>query len=136
MCIRKWKIMKDWITWKIEYRGNKWYKFQNIYLECPRRDTHRSAPGWKKCGKNCPVCPLAIKPTKTVISPITNFSLQIQTPVSCESENIIYMGRCKKTNCPLKDNNWYIGLSKRKFKTRISEHRDYVKFENINEPSR
>ena len=54
-----------------------------------RRDTHRSAPGWKKCGKNCPVCPLAIKPTKTVISPITNFSLQIQTPVSCESEKTI-----------------------------------------------
>ena len=40
-----------------------------------------------------------------------------------------------KKNCPLKNNNWYIGLSKRKFKTRISEHRDYVKCENLNEPS-
>ena len=45
------------------------------------------------------------------------------------------MWRCKKTNCQLKNNNWYIGLSKRKFKTRISEHRDYVKSENLNEPS-
>ena len=45
------------------------------------------------------------------------------------------MWRCKKTNCQLKNNNWYIGLSKRKFKTRISEHRDYVKCENLNEPS-
>ena len=45
------------------------------------------------------------------------------------------MWRCKKENCAEKPENFYIGLTKRKFQNRFSEHLGYVKSDKISEPS-
>ena len=45
------------------------------------------------------------------------------------------MWRCKKENCIKKPENLYIGMSKRKFQTRFSEHLGYIKSEKVFEPS-
>ena len=100
-----------------------------------QRNTRKTASGWKKCSKPCPVCPFAAPAKNTVHSEVSNYIHNIKTPVNCQSENVIYMWRCKKENCVMKPENSYIGLTKRKFQIRFSEHLGYVKSDKCSEPS-
>ena len=100
-----------------------------------QRNTRKNAPGWKKCSKPCPVCPLTVPPKQTIQSQVSEYSHTIKTPVNCQSQNVIYLWRCKKENCARKPENFYIGMSSRKFQTRFSEHLGYIKSEKCSEPS-
>ena len=92
-----------------------------------RRNTHAEAPGWKKCGKPCPVCPFTLQNSTEVVSQVTGYTHKIESPVNCQSENCIYYWKCDKENCADSPCNEYIGMTKRTFQKRFSEHRDYPK---------
>ena len=100
-----------------------------------QRNTRKTSTGWKKCSQPCPVCPFAAPPKHIIDSVVSDYKHTIRTPVNCQSENVIYMWRCKKENCAEKPENFYIGLTKRKFQNRFSEHLGYVKSDKISEPS-
>ena len=100
-----------------------------------QRNTHKNSAGWRKCGKPCPVCPFSIPPQRFVESSVNNYTHEITTPVTCQSENLVYLWRCNKPNCPEAPKNNYIGLTTRKFQTRFSEHLGYIKSDKILEPS-
>ena len=74
-------------------------------------------------------------PQQIVQSSVNNNSREINTPVTCQSENLVYLWQCKKPNCPQESKNTYIGLTTRKFQTRFSEHLGYIKSDKITEPS-
>ena len=68
----------------------------------------------KKCHKKCdfgecPSCPF-IEETKVVKSTATNFSVEINTEVNCQTKGIIYCITCKKCSVqyivPTQD-SWY-----------------------------
>ena len=126
----------------------------------PRRATHRTAAGWKRCSstgkRQCPICPFTPMTAVAVTSDVTNYTHTITTPITCETENVIYIWTCKKCgyNCQIHTNKRhtqnfrpatnvrnnqkgtnYIGRTKRKFKLRLSEHRDYPKNGRLEEPS-
>ena len=100
-----------------------------------KRNTNSNSAGWKKCSKPCPVCPFAAAPQKTIKSPVNNFEHKIEAQVNCQSENIVYLWKCNKPNCLVYPNNFYIGLSSRKYQTRFSEHLGYIKSDKFTEPS-
>ena len=79
----------------------------------------RKLLGVTKCGKQCPVCPF-IKEGKYIKGP--NKTWNIAEKVDCNTNNIIYLIECNKTNC----NQRYIGESNRSLRVRISEHIGYV----------
>ena len=54
-------------------------------------------------------------------SNVTGFAVEINSNVDCNSENVIYLISCRK--CP----EQYVGETKRKFKDRMGEHRNYVR---------
>ena len=126
----------------------------------PGRATHRSAAGWKRCSssgkKQCPICPYTPMSAVAVTSQVTDYTHHITTPITCETENVVYIWSCKKCryNCEIHTNKRnvlnfrpatnvknnqkatnYIGRTKRKFKIRMSEHRDYPKNGKVEEPS-
>ena len=109
------------------YKTSRDTKFQ--------RNTRKTANGWKKCSKPCPVCPLTAPPKQIVHSEVSNYIHTIKTPVNCQSENVVYMWRCRKENCIDKPENFYIGMTKRKFQIRFSEHLGYIKSDKLSEPS-
>ena len=94
-----------------------------------QRNTTKTLDGWKKCLKPCPVYTLSAPPKHTVQSELSDYTHTIKTQVNCQSENVIYLWRCKKENCVQKPENFYIGLTKRKFQHRFSEHLGYIKSE-------
>ena len=47
---------------------------------------------------NCNTCPFVSNQT-SVKSSATNFSLVINQPVNCESQNVIYCISCNKSSC-------------------------------------
>ena len=79
------------------YRTSRDSKFQ--------RNTRKTANGWKKCSNPCPVCPFTAPPKNTVHSEVSEYIHTIKTPVNCQSENIVYLWRCKKENCIKKPEN-------------------------------
>ena len=83
----------------------------------------------------CPVCPFTAPPTSQVVNDINGYVHIIKEDVNCQSKNVLYRWRCRKPNCKEHPKNSYIGKTTRTFQQRFSEHRDYVKSENINEPS-
>ena len=91
-----------------------------------------------------------------VSSQVTGYTHPITTPITCETENVVYLWICKKCkyNCEIHAskrnaqafrtainvrNNQrgtnYIGCTKKKFKVRMSAHRDYPKNGRVEEPS-
>ena len=80
----------------------------------------------RKC-LNCPICPF-VSEGKLVKSTATSLVVQINAPVTCQTKNIIYCITCKKCH------EQYIGTgtSERSLQKRFSEHRDYVKHEDLN----
>ena len=71
-----------------------------------------------KCG-NCPICPF-IKEGKTVKSTASQFSVDVNKPVNCQSKNILYCIQCDR--CRIQ----YIGESERTLQERFSEHKGYA----------
>ena len=100
------------------------------------RNAHRSAPGWRKCGKGSTTCcPYALPPTTTVKGQVTGYSHTITDSVNCESVNCIYYWKCRKSNCKDFPRCEYVGLTTRTFKARISEHKQYVRSKLLDKPS-
>ena len=99
------------------------------------RGTHQNAPGWKRCGKNCKICPYTLPKTKTVVGLASGYKHDIKEAVTCDSKNVIYYWKCTKANCEDFPNCEYIGQTKRQFKDRVAEHRDYPKRDVLTEPS-
>ena len=66
----------------------------------PARAAHRSAAGWKRCshttGRQCAKCPYTPPTASSVTSHITGYTHHITTPITCTSENVIYLWRCTK----------------------------------------
>ena len=99
------------------------------------RGAHKNAPGWKKCGKNCKICPFTLDNTSKVTGMASGYTHEIKEPVTCDSENVIYYWKCEKHNCEDYPECEYVGQTKRKFKDRLAEHRDYPKRDVLTEPS-
>ena len=100
------------------------------------RNAHKSAPGWKKCGKGSTTCcPYAFPPKNQITAQVTGFSHKITDSVNCETENYVYYWRCQKTNCKDYTKCEYVGLTKRSFRLRIAEHKQNVRSKNLETPS-
>ena len=83
----------------------------------------------KKCDfGECPSCPF-IHETKVVKSTATNFSVEINTEVNCQTKGIIYCITCKKCNVQ------YIGQSKKSLQDRFANHRGYVTNRDFSQPT-
>ena len=100
-----------------------------------QRAAHRDAPGWKRCGTSCPICPYSLPSTKQVKALNSNYIHDISTPVTCTTEFCTYYWKCTKVNCSEFPACEYVGMTTRSFKARFSEHRDYVKRNILTEPS-
>ena len=100
------------------------------------RKSHRSAPGWKKCGKGSTTCcPYAQPATSEVTGLVTGYKHTISDSVTCETENCVYYWKCQKSNCKTYPKCEYIGLTRRSYKQRLSEHKQYVKSNVLETPS-
>ena len=93
-----------------------------------KRKSNRTTNGYSRCGRGffrqCTTCKLIPENgIKTHKCHITKKTYQINTPLTCTSENVIYRITCKKIKC--KD-FVYIGQTKRRFCDRFAEHRGYV----------
>jgi hypothetical protein len=100
-----------------------------------QRGTHKDAPGWKKCGKPCHICPFTLPDCSSVVSQVNGYEHQILDPVSCDSTNCVYYWKCTKPNCTDYPACEYIGMTTRSFKVRMGEHRDYPKRDVFTEPA-
>ena len=58
-----------------------------------------------------------------------------QPNLPLHSDNCVYYWECTKDTCPDFPKCEYIGMTKRGFQKRLSEHRDYPKRDVITEPS-
>ena len=100
------------------------------------RNCHKSAPGWRKCGKGSTTCcPFALPPTTQVTGLVTGYKVKILDAVNCETENCVYYWRCVKTNCKDYPKCEYVGLTKRAYRTRIGEHKQNIRSKNLETPS-
>ena len=100
------------------------------------RRSHRTAPGWKKCGKGSTTCcPYTLPPTTSVVGLVTGFKHEIKDSVNCETKNCIYYWKCQKNNCKQFPKCEYIGLTTRPFRKRLAEHKQYVKSRILDTPS-
>ena len=86
-----------------------------------------------KVSKTC--CPFMCSPTDKVTAQITGYSHLIRDPVNCETANCIYYWKCTKNNCKDYPRCEYIGLTKRPFKTRLGEHKQYIRSRILDQPS-
>ena len=77
-----------------------------------------------KCN-TCPDCPF-IKTGKSVRSKKSNFTVDINHPVNCQTKNMVYCISCDR--CP----EQYIGESERTLQERFSEHLGYVRNDMLN----
>ena len=82
----------------------------------------------KKCKSQFIICSY-IQESKTVKG--KDFIWRIDSNVSCQSSNIVYMLVCTKENCKQKPKyeNRYIGETERSLENRISEHIRYVQIQ-------
>ena len=71
-----------------------------IKVTRPARAAHRSAAGWKRCshttGRQCAKCPYTPSTASSVTSHINGYTHHITTPITCSSENVIYLYKCTK----------------------------------------
>ena len=100
------------------------------------RRCHKTAPGWKKCGKGSTTCcPFSLPPTTQVTGQVTGYCHTITDSVYCETPNCIYYWKCKKNNCKDYPRCEYIGLTTRPYRNRLSEHKQYVISHMLDKPS-
>ena len=90
----------------------------------------------KKCDQGSTTCcPFTLPSTNQVTGQVTGYCHTIKESVNCETSNCIYYWRCKKTNCKDFPRCEYIGITKRPFRIRLREHKQYVRSENLDKPS-
>ena len=100
------------------------------------RKTHKSAPGWKKCGQGSTTCcPFALPSTQTVVGQVTGYSHEIRDPVTCQTQNCVYYWKCQKEKCKTYPRCEYVGLTSRPYRLRLAEHKQYVRSRNLDTPS-
>ena len=100
------------------------------------RNSHREAPGWKKCGKGSTTCcPFALPATREITGLVRGFKHTIKDPVNCQTSNVVYYWKCKKDNCKDFPKCEYIGLSTRPFRNRLAEHKQYIRSKNLDKSS-
>ena len=100
------------------------------------RRTHKSAPGWKKCGQGSTTCcPFALPSTQTVVGQVTGYSHEIRDPVTCQTQNCVYYWKCLKQNCKSYPKCEYVGLTTRPYRQRLAEHKQYVRSKILDTPS-
>jgi hypothetical protein len=100
------------------------------------RNSHRNAPGWKKCGKGSTTCcPYTLPPTTMVTGNFTGYTHQITDAVDCETTNCVYYWKCVKNNCKEFQKCEYVGLTSRSFRERLAEHKQYVRSKDLKKPS-
>ena len=84
----------------------------------PKRGKRRTINGFKKCGELCKLCPFSpINTTRNHTCNHTGISYEINSPMNCKSQGVIYRITCNK--CP---QFVYIGETGRPLKQRFSEH--------------
>ena len=100
------------------------------------RKTHRSAAGWKKCGKGSTTCcPFALPSTEIVVGQVTGYKHQIKDAVNCETTNCVYYWKCIKDKCKSYPRCEYVGLTSRPFRLRLVEHKQYIRSKILGKPS-
>ena len=90
----------------------------------PKNRPNRRINEMRKCVKSCVICPY-VKEGKFIKG--NNFKWNLNTPMNCNTENIVYMIECNLPNCKQR----YIGESERSLKDRISEHIGYVRTQKL-----
>ena len=70
-----------------------------------------------RCGKNCATCPYITDGLTTYTFLSTGETRHIQSNLTCDTQNLIYMIQCNRCNLQ------YIGETKRRLKDRFNEHR-------------
>ena len=84
----------------------------------------------KKCNQaGCRTCP-HVREGKTVYSSANNFKVEIRTPVTCTTENVVYVITCNKRECKYVQ---YVGETGKKLKDRFSQHLGHVISTNANQ---
>ena len=100
------------------------------------RNAHKSAPGWRKCGKGSTTCcPYALPATTEITGQVTGFQHKIKDSVNCNTENCVYYWKCQKSNCKEYPRCEYIGLTRRPYRIRMGEHKQNVRSKNLETPS-
>ena len=102
---------------------------------CSRRKSTRRIKGFSRCGRGyfnmCTCCSnIPEKGYKTHKCNKTGEIFEINTPVDCVTDNVIYRITCKKPQCA---DFVYIGQTGRRFCDRIAEHRGYVSQKKIDQ---
>ena len=100
------------------------------------RKCKKTAPGWKKCSKGSNTCcPFALPATEKVTSNVTGYQHTIKDAVDCQTSNCIYYWKCKKTKCKEYPRCEYVGMTSRPYRTRLSEHKQYIRSQLLDKPS-
>ena len=106
----------------VAYKRPPNLKDKLIRAKVPKQEPSRpkrNLVGIKKCN-SCPICPY-IEVGKTVKATQSNFSIDINASVNCQTRNLVYKVGCKK--CPQQ----YIGQTYRTLQDRFSEHLGYIR---------
>ena len=72
-----------------------------------------------------PICPF-VQVGQKVSASKTNFAIEINTEVNCQTRNVIYLIECKKCK------EQYVGETNRALQHRFSEHLGYVRNKHVN----
>ena len=65
---------------------------------------------------------------------VTGYTHHIKDAVSCETTNCIYYWKCKKSKCKEYPKCEYIGWTTRPCRIWLSEHKQYIRSENLDKP--
>ena len=90
----------------------------------PMKRPKRIIPGMTKYN-NCPICPF-VQEGKSVRSTVSNYTVDINQQVNCQTRNILYCISCAK--CSIQ----YVGESERTLQDRFSEHKGYAINQEVN----
>ena len=93
-----------------------------------KRRSQRRKNGFKHCTRVCILCKTSLE-TKYHECHCTKERWNIQAPINCQTENVVYRLRCKK--CP---DFVYIGETKRRFCDRIQDHRSAIRQKRLDHP--
>jgi len=115
----------------VAYRQPKNSSLRQLLVKSklPEREK-RLVKGMKRCNQQgCNTCPL-VREAKTVYSSTNNYNVEIKEPVTCETQNVVYIITCNRKECKYIQ---YIGETSKKLKQRFNQHLAYVRSTNENQ---
>jgi len=115
----------------VAYRQPKNSSLRQLLVKSklPERE-QRLIKGMKRCNQQgCNTCPL-VREAKTVYSSTNNYNVEIKEPVTCETQNVVYIITCNRKECKYIQ---YIGETGKKLKQRFNQHLAYVRSTNENQ---